>query len=87
MIMEEALLRIMNLNVSFKLEKGIVRAVDSLNLDIFRGETLALVGESGCGKSVTALSILKLLPVPIAGIKVDGIFWKKENLAGYTPER
>ena len=46
-----------------------VTAVDGVNLDVYRGETLGVVGESGCGKSVTALSILRLLASPPAEIQ------------------
>jgi len=58
------LLDIENLSTSFDTDEGIVLAVRGVDLQIARGETLALVGESGCGKSVTALSTLRLLPMP-----------------------
>jgi len=58
------LLTIKNLKVYFRLAEGIVRAVDGLNLEIKESRTLGLVGESGCGKSVSALSILRLIPPP-----------------------
>ena len=45
-------------------EEGIVKAVDGVSYDVEEGETLGLVGESGCGKSVSALSILRLIPIP-----------------------
>jgi ABC-type dipeptide/oligopeptide/nickel transport system ATPase component len=58
------LLEIRRLCVNFHTPRGVVRAVNGLDLAIHRGETLALVGESGCGKSVTALSINRLIPSP-----------------------
>jgi oligopeptide/dipeptide ABC transporter ATP-binding protein len=58
----ESLLEVRDLRVEFATELGIGRAVDGVDLSISSGETLALVGESGCGKSVTALSLLRLLP-------------------------
>ncbi len=58
------LLSIRNLKTYFQTGRGIVKAIDGIDLDIERGETLALVGESGCGKSMTALSILRLVPDP-----------------------
>jgi peptide/nickel transport system ATP-binding protein len=62
----EALLQIEGLGISFSSRDGTVQAVDDLSLEVRRGEVLAIVGESGCGKSVTALSILGLLPKPAA---------------------
>ena len=59
-------MQIKNLNVDFKVQKGLFRAVDDVSFDVRKGETLALVGESGSGKSVTALSIMQLLPYPRA---------------------
>jgi len=58
------LLRIEDLRTYFDLEEGLVRAVDGVDLAVHEGETLGVVGESGCGKSVTAMSILQLNPVP-----------------------
>ena len=71
-----ALLEIDNLQTHFRTPDGINRAVDGLSLTIEAGQTLALVGESGCGKSVTAMSVLRLIPEPpgrIAGrVAFDG---------------
>ena len=71
-------LRIRDLVVEFKTEMGTIRALDKISFDVMAGESLGIVGESGCGKSVTALSILKLIPSPpgrIAegSIELDGI--------------
>jgi oligopeptide/dipeptide ABC transporter ATP-binding protein len=65
---KEILLAIRDLRTRFHTFDGTVNAVDGINLEIFRGETLGLVGESGCGKSVTALSILQLVRCPPAEI-------------------
>ena len=65
------LLRIENLKTHFHTADGVVRAVDGVTLEIAPGQTLGLVGESGCGKSVTAFSVLRLLPSRLARI-VDG---------------
>ena len=59
-----ALLRVRNLSTSFATESGLARAVDGVSFDLEQGETLGLVGESGCGKTVTALSILRLIAEP-----------------------
>jgi len=68
---DERLLDVKNLKTYFFTDEGVVRAVDGVDLYIKQGETLGVVGESGCGKSVTALSIMKLIPQPPGKI-VDG---------------
>ena len=73
------LLDIHGLRTRFHTYEGVVNAVDGLDLEIYRGETLGLVGESGCGKSVTALSILQLLRCPPAEIQ-GRILFKGTNL-------
>src|SRR6188768_3815209 len=62
--MPQPLLEIRDLNVAFDTERGQVRPVRDVSFTIFPGQTVALVGESGCGKSVTAMSILRLIPSP-----------------------
>ena len=58
------LLQVKNLKVYFYLEEGILKAVDDVSFDMRRKEVLGIVGESGCGKSVTAQSILRIVPHP-----------------------
>src|SRR5215831_11534928 len=58
------LLEIADLRTYFFTRDGVVRAVDGVSLAVGEGETLAIVGESGCGKSVTSLSVLRLIPSP-----------------------
>jgi oligopeptide/dipeptide ABC transporter ATP-binding protein len=75
-----ALLRIQDLRTQFSTSSGIVKAVDGVTYDVEEGETVAVVGESGCGKSVTALSIMRLVAEP-AGKIVDGkILFQDKNL-------
>jgi len=73
------LLQVENLRTHFITQEGAVRAVDGVSLEIPRGRTVALVGESGCGKTVTALSILRLVPAP-GRIVADRILLEDRNL-------
>jgi peptide/nickel transport system ATP-binding protein len=78
--MIQPILEIKNLSINFDTEAGVVKAADGVSFTLNQGETLGLVGESGCGKSVTALSILKLIPTPPGRINVDQIRWKERDL-------
>jgi oligopeptide/dipeptide ABC transporter ATP-binding protein len=82
----EVLLDVQDLAVEFDTEAGRVRAVDGVSFKVRAGETLGIVGESGCGKSVTALSILRLLPRPMGHI-VDGrILFRGQDLVTVPDE-
>ncbi|MDE0207574.1 MAG: ATP-binding cassette domain-containing protein, partial [Candidatus Tectomicrobia bacterium] len=59
---------------------GVVKAVDGVSFDLRQGETLGIVGESGCGKSMTALSLLRLVPRPVARIVAGRVLLNGENL-------
>jgi peptide/nickel transport system ATP-binding protein len=72
--MPSPLLRVQDLKVHFDTDDGILHAVDGVNFHIDRSETLGVVGESGCGKSVTAMTIMKLLAMPPGRI-ADGQIW------------
>ncbi len=76
----ERLLDIQGLQTHFATDDGWVRAVDGVDLAIDRGETLGVVGESGCGKTVTALSVLKLIPMPPGRIVGGRILWRGHDL-------
>jgi peptide/nickel transport system ATP-binding protein len=78
--MSSALLDIRNLKTYFFIREGVAKAVDGVDLIVRRGETVALVGESGCGKSVTAYSILRLIPSPPGKIVAGEIFFAGEDL-------
>ncbi|MEJ2671387.1 MAG: ABC transporter ATP-binding protein, partial [Deltaproteobacteria bacterium] len=80
------LLEVRDLSVRFATERGVIQAVAGVSFELAPGETLGLVGESGCGKTVTAMSILRLLPTPPA--KVTGeIRFQGENLAEIPDSR
>ena len=79
------LLEIKDLHTCFHTLDGDVKAVDGIDFEVYQGETLGLVGESGCGKSVTALSILQLLACPPAEIQ-GRIFFEGKNLLDLDQE-
>ncbi|MDP6080489.1 MAG: ABC transporter ATP-binding protein, partial [Arenicellales bacterium] len=74
------LLQVRNLTTQFFTSSGTVRAVDNVTFDVDEGETVAVVGESGCGKSVSALSILRLVPWPPGKIVGGSINFRGQNL-------
>ncbi|MDA1116992.1 MAG: ABC transporter ATP-binding protein, partial [Proteobacteria bacterium] len=74
------LLEVKNLQTQFLTSAGVVRAVDGVSYDIDEGETVALVGESGCGKSVSALSIMRLVDEPAGRIVAGEILFKGRDL-------
>jgi oligopeptide/dipeptide ABC transporter ATP-binding protein len=75
-----ALLEVRNLHTHFFTREGVVRAVDGISFDVDRGKTIGIVGESGCGKSVTALSIMGLIPKPPAKIVEGSIVFEGRDL-------
>ncbi len=84
--MDTPLLHIKNLKTYFYTQEGTARAVDGMDMRIRPGKTLGVIGESGCGKSVSALSIMRLIPQPPGKI-IDGEIWfKGENLLEKSPD-
>jgi len=81
------LLEVKNLKVEFKVDKGIVQAVNGVSYTLAEGETLGVVGESGCGKSVHALSLMKLIPEPPGRIADGEVLFEGQNLLNYSQER
>jgi len=82
--MTNPLLQIQDLNTYFETDEGLVKAVNGIDFNIGRGETLGLVGESGCGKSVSALSIMRLIPQPPGRIVKGRIFFDGHDLVKLT---
>ena len=80
----QPILAIDDLRTYFHTRDGIVRAVDGVSFELQKGETLSIVGESGCGKSVTAMSILRLLPEPPAKIETGSIAFEGRNLLEFS---
>ncbi|MDP9172977.1 MAG: ABC transporter ATP-binding protein [Planctomycetota bacterium] len=78
--MNQPLLELVNLNIAFDTPRGQIRPVQNVSLSIFPGQTLAIVGESGCGKSVTALSILRLIPSPPGKVLSGKMFFGARDL-------
>ena len=76
----EAILKVRDLRTQFDSERGIVRAVDGVDLSVNAGKTVAVVGESGCGKTVLALSILRLLPMPPGRIRGGSVMLNGRDL-------
>src|SRR5688500_11943950 len=74
------LLDVRNLNTTFRTNAGLVRAVDGVSWDIKEGETVALVGESGCGKSVSALSVMRLVAEPAGRVESGEVIYKGRDL-------
>lgn len=84
--MPEALIDVKNLVVSFTTEFGTVNAVDGISFSIDKRQTVGLVGESGCGKSVTSLSLLQLIESPPGQVKADSIMFGGRDLGSMSDE-
>ena len=85
--MKESLLSVRNLTVEFTTRSGVVPVIDDLSFDLAPGETLSLVGESGCGKSMTALAIMGLIPSPPGRFTSGAISFLGEDLMRATNAR
>ncbi len=81
------LLEVKNLSVAFETERGLSRAVDDISFTIPRGKCVGIVGESGCGKSVTAMSLVRLLPRPAGRIVSGQILYNGEDVVTMSHRR
>ncbi|WP_369404433.1 ABC transporter ATP-binding protein [Salidesulfovibrio brasiliensis] len=84
--MAQPILEIRDLTTSFASAKGVAKAVDTVSLSVMQGETLAIVGESGCGKSVLALSVMGLVPDPPGRITDGTIHFKGREVTAMTDD-
>ena len=85
--MADYMLQVKGLKTYYYTEEGVVPAVDGLDFEVAQGETFAIVGESGCGKSVTSLSILGLIPNPPGKIIAGEILYNGEDLLKKTEKQ
>ncbi|MBN1799840.1 MAG: ABC transporter ATP-binding protein [Spirochaetales bacterium] len=85
-VTKKDLVKVNNLSIGFTVEEQYIQAVDSVSFSLGQGESLGLVGESGCGKSVTAMSILKLLPIPPGRIEKGSIVFNGKNILSLAPK-
>jgi len=83
----EIILKVDHLVTAFDTEGGRIRAVDDVSFEVKKEHTLGMVGESGCGKSVTALSIMRLLPQPTGSIESGQILFNETDIAGLPAEQ
>jgi len=82
--MADPLVEIKNLNVEFEVRDGIVHALDGVTFTVNRGETLGVIGESGCGKSVTAKTVMQMVPKPGKITQGEVIYYRKDK---YNPDK
>jgi len=83
----QELLRVRGLESAFDTERGLLKAVDGVSFSVDRGQTLGIVGESGCGKSVTAMSLISLLPRPAGRVLEGEVLFKGEDLQKVSEKR
>lgn len=86
MMDNETILQVSQLEVEFQTDDGIVKVLHGVNFDVLKGRTLGLVGESGCGKSVTSMSIMGLLPKPYGNVVSGRILYKGTDLTSLNAE-
>jgi peptide/nickel transport system ATP-binding protein len=76
----DTLLKVENLQVEFRTRRGAALVLNGVDFELHAGETLCVVGESGCGKSMTALALLGLIPMPPGRVKEGRILFQGEDL-------
>jgi peptide/nickel transport system ATP-binding protein len=83
----ENLLEVRGLKTHFKTDRGLFRAVDGISFAVPRGRTVGLVGESGCGKSVTSLSVMGLVPSPPGKVEADAVMFAGRDVLALSDPR
>jgi len=83
---KSVILDVQNLRTQFSTDDGLVQAVNGISLSLREGETLGIVGESGCGKSVSMLSVMRLLHVPPAKISADRLYFMETDIMALSKE-
>jgi len=86
-VTNDVILSVEDLVTAFDTEAGLIHAVEGVSFTVKKGHTLGLVGESGCGKSVTALSIMRLLPQPVGKILGGQVFFQEEDIVKLPAEK
>ena len=76
----DTLLEVRGLKTHFETDRGLFRAVDGISFSVPRGRTIGLVGESGCGKSVTSLSVMGLVPSPPGKVEAEAVMFGNRNM-------
>jgi peptide/nickel transport system ATP-binding protein len=84
---QDTLLQVQNLCVEFDTRQGVAKVLENVSFSLGRGETLGLVGESGCGKSMTALAIMRLIPDPPGRITQGQVYFAGQDLMALAPEQ
>ena len=82
--MSDVVLEVRNLKTHFHTDEGVVPAVDGVDFTLKKGKTLCVVGESGCGKSVTAYTVMRLIPMPPGKVESGEILYKGKDLVKLT---
>jgi len=82
----ETLLEVRGLKTHFATDRGLFRAVDGVSFSVPRGRTIGLVGESGCGKSVTSLSVMGLVPSPPGKVEAEAVLFGNRDVLRLSPD-
>ena len=82
----DELLEVRGLRTHFHTDRGLFRAVDGINFAVGRGKTVGLVGESGCGKSVTSLSVMGLVPSPPGTVEAEAVLFEGRDCCGLSAD-